>query len=100
LIIETGAEAGQTVPHVHFHIIPRLGEVRNPGDITDAERKNIALGEGPRVKLGDEEGTELSGHIKAELVKETQKLKDAGEVEVGGEGDVLFANVVGRGLKL
>ena len=100
MMVATGAEAGQTVPHVHFHIIPRLGEVRNPGDITDAERKNIALGEGPRVKLGDEEGTELSGLIKAELVKEMEKLNDAGEVEVGGNGKVLSVNTAGIRLRL
>jgi diadenosine tetraphosphate (Ap4A) HIT family hydrolase len=51
-----GSEAGQTIPHSHFHIIPRLGSARDASDITDAERKNLALGEGPRIKLDHEEG--------------------------------------------
>jgi hypothetical protein len=94
-----GAEAGQTVPHLHYHIIPRLREVRDPADITDAERKNIALGEGPRVKLEVEDGTRLSGLIKAELAKEIRKLKAEGEVVVG-EGGELVVKVSGNGLKL
>jgi diadenosine tetraphosphate (Ap4A) HIT family hydrolase len=41
--IQAGAEAGQTVPHSHFHIIPRLGEARDPSDISDAEKKTLPL---------------------------------------------------------
>ena len=94
----TGAEAGQTVPHSHFHIIPRLGETRDSSDISDAERKNIALGEGPRERLADGEGTELSKLIKVELEKEIKRLQDVdGAFKVEEE---LYVQTKERGLKL
>ncbi|KUJ09301.1 HIT-like protein, partial [Mollisia scopiformis] len=76
VIQANGSEAGQTIPHSHFHVIPRSapgnGKARDASEIGDAERKNIALGEGPRVKLEDGEGRKLM-----ELIKEKVK----GEVE-------------------
>jgi diadenosine tetraphosphate (Ap4A) HIT family hydrolase len=44
-MVRVGKGAGQTVPHVHFHIIQRPGEEKG-SEMTDAERKSIALGEG------------------------------------------------------
>lgn len=86
------------MPHSHFHIIPRLGAARDPNDITDAERKNIALGEGPREKLADEEGTELSALIKAELEKEIKQLRDVGDAS--NVDEELHMQTKERGLKL
>ncbi len=97
-MILTGAESGQTVPHSHFHIIPRLGIPRDANDITDAERKNIVLGEGPRAKLDAEDGRRIAEGIKAALVDELEKLREAGDI-----GDVeggLSVKVGVNGLKL
>jgi diadenosine tetraphosphate (Ap4A) HIT family hydrolase len=93
-----GTEAGQTVPHSHFHIIPRLSdEARKASDISDAERKNIALGEGPRTKLSDDEGTELSRLIQVGIEKEIKLLQAAGDfVEESG----FYMRTGERGIKL
>ncbi len=93
-----GSEAGQTVPHSHFHIIPRIGGSRDATDITDAERKNLALGEGPRVKLDHEEGNRLCHGIQAALRQEIRALQT--EKELGGSDAELFVNMLGNGLKL
>jgi diadenosine tetraphosphate (Ap4A) HIT family hydrolase len=93
-----GSEAGQTVPHSHFHIIPRLGGPRGATDISDAERKNLALGEGPRIKLDHEEGTQLCIAIQFALRQEIRKLQ-AGK-ELGGPDEELFVNLHGHGLEL
>lgn len=94
----TGAESGQTVPHSHFHIIPRLGMPREASDITDAERKNIVLGEGPREKLNTDDGQRISEGIKSALHAEIEKLKAGGEI-AGVEG-ALSVEIGGNGLKL
>ena len=86
------------MPHSHFHIIPRLGEARDPNDISDAERKNIALGEGLREKLADAEGIELSKLLKAELKKEIKQLQEAGDAT--NVEEELYVQIKDRGLKL
>lgn len=103
VIQANGTEAGQTVPHSHFHVIPRLGEVdekaRDASEIGDAERKNIALGEGPRVKLDDGEGRRLMELIKERIKVEVEDMKARGEV--GGEGEAgLLVKFGGGELKL
>jgi len=106
VIQANGTEAGQTVPHSHFHVIPRLGEgggkARAANEISDAERKNIALGEGPRVKLEDGEGRRLMELIKERVKAEVESLKVKGEVASEGEEGlfVKFGGGAGGGLKL
>jgi hypothetical protein len=64
------------------------GGARAVGDITDAERKNLVLGEGPRVLLKREEGVELVERIKEVLKEEIKILRHKGEIEdVGSVGD-------------
>jgi hypothetical protein len=60
----------------------------------------LALGEGPRVKLEDEEGVEVSESVKVELGREIERLKEVGEILVTGEGNELFVKISGGGLKL
>jgi hypothetical protein len=80
-----GAEAGQTVPHVHYHIIPRerTGESVGESDMTDAERKNLVLGEGPRLLLEREDGEEISRLIRGGIKRELDVLLDKNELSLG-----------------
>lgn len=44
LLIQDGAEAGQTVPHVHIHILPRKAkDFERNDEIYDAVRWDISL---------------------------------------------------------
>lgn len=101
-LMKSGTEAGQTVPHSHFHIIPRLseegGQARDANDIGDVERKNIALGEGPRVKLNDDEGRRLIEAIKEKIKADVDKMSASGEL--GGADDCLYIKFGVGGLKL
>ncbi|KAH7136331.1 HIT domain protein [Dactylonectria macrodidyma] len=96
-----GAAAGQTVPHSHFHIIPRqAGTDAVDASMTDEERKNLMLGEGPRVKLEAEEGERVSKLIIAELAVEVEKLKTEGTVSLGEGLDEVWATMPTGRLKL
>lgn len=57
VICNNGERAAQTVPHVHFHIVPRV----------EGAQWN-AFGRGPRTEeLDDEEGAQLAAAIRKEL---------------------------------
>ena len=75
-----------------------MGEAHVPDNISDAERKNIALGEGPREKLADDEGAELTKLIKTELKKETKRLQEVGDAF--NVEEELYVRTTERGLKL
>lgn len=75
------------------------GKARDASEIGDAERKNIALGEGPRVKLEDSEGRRLMDLIKERVKVEVERMKTQGEI--GSEGEIeLSAKFGAGGLKL
>jgi bis(5'-adenosyl)-triphosphatase len=61
--IQDGAAAGQTVPHLHLHLIPRLpNDLSNPGDwFIELEKSNIDSGQ--RRKLTMEEMIEIVEYI-------------------------------------
>ena len=71
---------------------------RDASDITDAERKNIVLGEGPREKLNVDDGKRISEGIKSALREEIKKLKTGGEI-AGVEG-ALGVEIGGNEMKL
>lgn len=91
------------MPHTHFHIIPRAGPAGKEdrvGEMGDAERKNIALGEGPREKLSAEDGAEVSRLVKEEVRVEIGKLRAQGFLTGDDGGNELWFKVSERGLKL
>jgi len=91
--MRVGKGAGQTVPHVHFNIVPRPREGKG-SEMTDAERKNIALWERPREKLSAEEGMELSKFVRAEIENEVEKFKSEGALsDFGGMDGELWATI-------
>lgn len=68
--------------------------------MTDAERKNLFIGEGPRGKLEPEEGERLSKLIKAEIAVEIEKLKSEGSLSTGDVPGEMWALMPSGGLKL
>ncbi|KAJ2760261.1 Dinucleoside triphosphate hydrolase [Coemansia nantahalensis] len=76
LCIQDGAAAGQTVPHVHLHVIPR-----RPGDFADNDdvyRELDATGRQPRV-----DNPECTPRTPADMAAEALVLR----AELGGWDD-------------
>jgi hypothetical protein len=75
--------------------------------MTDAERKNLVLGEGPRLPLEKEDGEDISRLVREGIKKELDALLVSGEliqgkVEAQGEEvtwDLLLGSP-GEGVKL
>ncbi|CAM1511374.1 Fc.00g088870.m01.CDS01 [Cosmosporella sp. VM-42] len=86
--VQDGAEAGQTVPHVHVHVLPRQkGDLERPDDIyvkmagedgnvggalwdRAMERRPMAGGGLPRMEDGDR-----VARSEAEMLKEAERYK-------------------------
>ena len=65
-----GARAAQVVPHVHFHIIPR------PGDVPEIENRSWTIfGRGQREDLDDEEAVVLLRMIRERLGVEIEAVQ-------------------------
>lgn len=67
--IQEGAAAGQTVPHLHLHLIPRSdGDLSQPGDwyprLLECESRHIDSEDRPR--LTPEEIDQVVSHIRRE----------------------------------
>ena len=83
----TGARAAQVVPHVHFHIIPR------PGDVPEIKNRSwTVFGKGQREELDDEDAEELIGRMRRELAREVERVREregeeAVRVLLGDGGD-------------
>ncbi|KAE9973744.1 hypothetical protein BLS_003439 [Venturia inaequalis] len=68
LVQNNGVRAAQVVPHVHFHIIPR------PGNVPELKNKSWTMfGRGQREELDDDEGEQLAGELRDELRKELEQ---------------------------
>lgn len=75
------------VPHVHFHIIPR------PGDVPNIEHKSwTVFGKGQREELDEEDAEGLVGRMREELAREVVRVREREgvdlDLEFDGEGGV------------
>ncbi|KAF3893757.1 HIT domain-containing protein [Trichophyton interdigitale] len=72
IIQNNGIRASQTVPHVHFHIIPR------PATGADAPAGGgwVMFGRGQRDELMDDDAEELVVLLRTELAREVKRVKE------------------------
>ncbi|OJD11344.1 hypothetical protein AJ78_07867 [Emergomyces pasteurianus Ep9510] len=95
VVQNNGPRASQTVPHVHFHIIPRP-----PLDTkTPAKGGWLMFGRGQREELDDDEAHETVAQLRAELAKEVIRVKEAEGIDLDLDGDFEPAKGKRRGLE-
>ena len=76
---EAGPRAAQTVPHVHFHIIPRPGE--GSAVVAQSERAWLMFGRGRREELDEEEGAEMARRLREAVRTELREGQEEEEEE-------------------
>lgn len=80
-----GARAAQVVPHVHFHIIPRVGDVPEV-----KARSWTVFGKGQREDLDEEDAVVLVKRMRERLGREVERTRrregDKGVKALLGEG--------------
>ena len=82
-----GARAAQVVPHVHFHIIPRVG------DVPEVRAKSwTVFGKGQREELDDDDALVLQEQIREGLKQELEQLR-------AREGEGALQLLLGAGSK-
>ncbi|EEH40811.1 HIT domain-containing protein [Paracoccidioides lutzii Pb01] len=82
VVQNNGARASQTVPHVHFHIIPRP-----PLDTRTPTKGGWRMfGRGQRDELDDDEAQETVALLRAELAKEVIRVKEEEGVDLDLDG--------------
>ncbi|MCJ1286252.1 hypothetical protein MMC26_005597 [Xylographa opegraphella] len=70
VVQNNGARAAQVVPHVHFHIIPR------PGDVPEIKNRSWTIfGKGQREELDDEDAEILIDGMRKQLAKEIERVR-------------------------
>ncbi|MCJ1411195.1 hypothetical protein MMC19_005283 [Ptychographa xylographoides] len=70
IVQNNGARAAQVVPHVHFHIIPR------PGDVPEIKNRSwTVFGKGQREELDEEEAEDLVKGMREQLALEIERVR-------------------------
>ena len=70
VVQNNGITAAMVVPHVHYHIIPRVA-----GAVSEIRAKSWTMfGRGQRTDLDDDEGAELASSIREELMKDLRSM--------------------------
>ncbi|EEQ90449.1 hypothetical protein RJZ56_003937 [Blastomyces dermatitidis] len=95
VVQNNGPRASQTVPHVHFHIIPR------PPLDTNTPTKGgwLMFGRGQRDELDDDEAQETVAQLRAELVREVARVKEAEGIDLDLDGEFEQSKGKRRGLE-
>lgn len=70
IVQNNGARAAQVVPHVHFHIIPRVGDVPEV-----RARSWTVFGKGQREDLDEEDAVVLVKRMRERLGRELERTK-------------------------
>ena len=90
-----GARAAQVVPHVHFHIIPRVGDVPEV-----KARSWTVFGKGQREELDEDDAVVLVQRMRERIRKEVERVRRR-EGEEGVRrllGDGVYGSGDGDGL--
>lgn len=82
-----GARAAQVVPHVHFHVIPRVGDVPEV-----KARSWTVFGKGQREELDEDDARVLVGRIRERLRGEVERVRKR-------DGEEAFRRLVGEGVE-
>ncbi|KAI5284977.1 hypothetical protein KEM54_000913 [Ascosphaera aggregata] len=84
-----GIRASQTVPHVHFHIVPRppmdYEKASLNSGVNQRETAAIVLGKGQRDDLDDEDAGRLSSLLRNELAAEIERVKKVEGIDLDGD---------------
>lgn len=92
IVQNNGERAAQVVPHVHYHIIPRV-EGSGAPDVAKVKSWTV-FGKGQREELDEADAGVLVGRIREELAREVERVRRR-----EGEGSVrlLFGEGEGEG---
>ncbi|EDN03614.1 HIT domain-containing protein [Histoplasma capsulatum] len=94
VVQNNGPRASQTIPHVHFHIIPR------PPLDTDTPQEGgwLMFGRGQREELDDNEAQETVTQLRVELAREVARVKEVEGIDLDLDGEFGQAKEKWRGL--